>query len=72
MRILHIQDSTGDTQVDLDKKSDLAQDLFSKAISDGGLAYMYVDGQETAVSVRDFAETSIATKVIVTPRYVGG
>lgn len=71
-RIMHIQDSTGDTQVDLDTDVDVAKELFTEAIANGKMAYAYYESEKDPVFVRDFDELETATKVVVTPRQVGG
>ena len=70
VRILHIQDHTGDTQYDLDTEKDLAQEFFLKALDEGKMAYAYFE--EETVQIRDFEETENATKVVIIPNYVGG
>lgn len=71
-RVLHIQDGSGDTKVDLDTQVDLAKELFTQAILNGKMAYAYYDGEEDPIFVRTFEELETATKVVVTPRQVGG
>lgn len=72
MRTLHIQDKSGDTQVDLDVNFDLAVELFQKAIDNGALAYAYLPNETKPVATRDISDLELATKVVVAPRQVGG
>lgn len=68
MRILHIIDFTGDTEVDLDTDIDLAKRLFEEAIANGKVAYM--DKNNERVITREFDPE--ADQITVRPVYVGG
>ena len=37
---LHIQDRTGDTEVDMETQWDLAEQLFAEALANGHMAYV--------------------------------
>lgn len=73
MITLHIIDRTGDTQVVIEEDTDLATELFQKAIDRGGMAYRVgLDPKDKEV-IHDLSEIKEDThRVVVRGPMAGG
>jgi len=73
MTQLHIIDRSGDTQVVIEEDTDLAAELFQKAINQGGMAYRVGLDPKDKVVIHDLSEVKEDTaKVVVRGPLAGG